>query len=302
MTNVSIIEFPSNLGLIEPSPGHEPGVNKLPAWLREHKFYDLIDPENVYTLDPLPYTMNIDQESAVRNADAIVEYAKQQSTIINDVLAEESFPLVIGGDCSILIGNMLELKKKGNYGLFYLDGHTDFMWPELSHTAGAAGMDLAFVTGHGHAKLTDIDQQKPYVKEEHVYCVGNREYEDWYVELIKRSSINYIDLHSLRHTGIENCVAGFLKMVHTNKLDGFWIHIDVDVLNDIIMPAVDSRSPDGLLYDEFNLILQSLLSDNKAAGVEITILDPELDPTGEYTIEFVHNFCTSFNKARKNFS
>jgi len=301
MTHVSIIELPFNLGLKEPSPGHEPGVKKMPSWLRAHKFHELIDPENVYTLEAPPYSMDVDEASGVRNADAIIAYAKQQGKIIDTVLAEESFPLLIGGDCSILIGNMLALKKKGNYGLFYLDGHTDFMWPELSHTAGAAGMDLAFVTGHGHDKLVDIDGQKPYVKEEHVYCVGNREYEDWYVELIKKSSIHYVDLHALRHAGIENCIAGFLNMVHSDELDGFWIHIDVDVLNDIIMPAVDSRTPDGLLYDEFNNILQLLLSDSKAAGVEITILDPELDPTGDYTREFVHNFCTTFNKARKRF-
>ena len=300
MTNVSIIEFPFNLGLREPSPGHEPGVKKLPDWLRQHSFHDLIDPVNVYRLDPPPYTMHVDEATGVRNADAIAAYAKQQGGIIQMVLSEESFPLVIGGDCSILIGTMLQLKKTGNYGLFYLDGHTDFMWPELSHTAGAAGMDLAFVTGYGHQKLVDIDNEKPYVKEEHVYCVGNREYEDWYVNLVKDSAINYIDLHSLRKMGIEKAVSGFLQMVVSEKLDGFWIHIDVDVLNDIIMPAVDSRTEDGLLYDEFNTILQLLLSDSRAAGVEITILDPELDPTGEYTIAFVHNFCTSFNKAMKN--
>ena len=301
MKHISIIEFPSNLGLIEPSPGHEPGVKKLPSWLRTHGFHDLIDPENVYRLDPTPHTMNIDELSGVRNADAIVDYAKKQVDVLNNVKAAKSFPLVIGGDCSILIGNMLQLKKTGNYGLFYMDGHTDFMWPELSHTAGAAGMDLAFITGYGPEKLSNIDGLKPYVKEDNIYCVGNREFEDWYVELIKKSSIHYFDLHSLRHIGIENCISSFLNMVHSKSLDGFWIHIDVDVLNDIIMPAVDSRTEDGLLYDEFNNILQLLLSDRKAAGVQITILDPELDPSGDYTKEFVHNFCTSFNKARSSF-
>src|SRR5262245_30815422 len=134
LRNVCIVEFPSNLGLKEPSPGHEPGVKKLPGWFKEHGFYERINPVHVYSLDPPPYTMDVDKESGVRNADAIAQYAKGQAGIINNILSRSEFPLVIGGDCSILIGNTLALKTRGNYGLFFLDGHTDFMWPELSHT------------------------------------------------------------------------------------------------------------------------------------------------------------------------
>ena len=79
-------------------------------------------------------------------------------------------------------------------------------------------------------------------------------------------------------------------MVEENELDGFFIHLDVDVLNDDIMPAVDSREKDGLNYPEFNTLLSKLLSSSKAVGIEITILDPKLDKGGKYTTEFVSNF------------
>src|SRR5690606_41417647 len=68
------------------------------------------------------------------NADAIVQYAKEQAILLRKAFAEERFPLVLGGDCSIMIGNALALKQEGNYALFYLDGHTDFMEPEFSQT------------------------------------------------------------------------------------------------------------------------------------------------------------------------
>ena len=41
MEKAVVIEFPASLGLIEPSKGIEPGVKKLPAWLRHHGFYYL---------------------------------------------------------------------------------------------------------------------------------------------------------------------------------------------------------------------------------------------------------------------
>jgi len=298
--SIYILEFPSNLGLKEPYAGHEPGVKRLPDFLKKHNFHSSLNLSSIFRLDPPSYSGTLDEISGVRNADQIVEYAKGQSQILEKVLSENNFPIVIGGDCSILIGNSLALKNAGTYALFFLDGHTDFMWPSLSQTGGAAGMDLAIVTGYGHNKLTNIEGQKPYFKEDNVWCIGNRDYEEWYVKAITDSNISYIDLNNLRRKGIKKCIGDFLQMVKDKKLDGFWIHIDVDVLNDDIMPAVDSRQPDGLDYKEFNELLELLIIDRKAIGVEITILDPDLDPSGEYTKEFVYNFCTTVKSINKS--
>jgi arginase len=297
--SICILEFPSNLGLKEPFPGKEPGVKKLPEFLQKRNFHSLLNPVGIHRLNPPAYSMELDEISGVRNADQIVRYASEQSQMLENILLENNFPIVLGGDCSILIGNTLALKNIGSFALFFLDGHTDFMLPALSQTGGAAGMDLAIVTGHGHNKLTNIDQQKPYIREDHVWCVGNREYDQAYVKAIKDSDIHYVDLASLRRYGIKKCIADFLQMVRNENLDGFWIHMDLDVLNDTIMPAVDSRQPDGLGYEEFNEILGLLLADAKATGLEITILDPDLDPTGDYTKEFVKNFSATVNAIGK---
>jgi arginase len=285
---LTIVEFPSNLGLIEPKPDQEPGVKRLPEWLRKFHFHDILKPDKILTLSPPPYSMQIDKESGIRNAVAIAEYAIRQSDTLTPCILEKSFSVVIGGDCSIIIGNTFCLRKLGNYGLFFLDGHTDYMWPELSGTKGAAGMDLAIVTGHCHPKLSNINGVGPYVKEENVFCVGNREYDEQYVKTIEESDIQYFDLKSLRRSGTGHCCRAFLEMVAKNNLDGFWIHLDLDVLNDELMPAVDSRSPDGLSYQELKNILSPLLLSTKSIGIEITILDPDLDPEGIYTKDFVN--------------
>ncbi|MHC2990455.1 arginase, partial [Pontibacter sp. HJ8] len=203
------------------------------------------------------------------------------------------------GDCSILIGNALALKQSGRYALFYLDGHTDFIEPPQSGTGGAAGMAAALVAGRGPEKLTDIQGQSPYIWEAHVWCVGNREYDEAYERIVRDSQATYIPLALLRETGIDSCVHAFLEMVEAQALDGFWVHLDVDVLDDALMPAVDSRTPGGLRYEELNRILYLLLAGSKATGLEITILDPDLDQSGHYTREFVRNFTRTFNHAQK---
>ena len=284
---VSIVSFNSNLGLIEPAPGKEPGVKKLPEWLRKFGFFDLVDHQEEIGLEPPPYSMYLDPVSDMRNTDSIAAYAKQQALIIQDVISRKHFALVLGGDCSIIIGNALALKQLGDYRLFFIDGHTDFMWPSLSSTHGVAGMDLAIVTGYGHDKLSNIHQMAPYFKEQNVWCVGNREYDINYIAAIENTAIHYYDLNTLRQSGIPDCISSFFASLASGPADGFWVHLDVDVLDPLIMPAVDSPDPGGLSYPELNMILESLLSHPQCSGLEITILDPDRDPDGKIVQEFI---------------
>lgn len=294
--NISIFEFPLNLGLKKKDHETEPGVRKLPDWLRKFGFHKRIDPQHIFRLEAPEYSMDMDEESGVRNADRIIEYARKQAELILNNHHVEHFNIMLGGDCSILIGNALALKKLGNYGLFYLDGHTDFIPSTLSETGAAAGMDLAIVSGYGHEKLTDIDGLKPYFQEENIFCAGNAETDDEeYTAEIIRSDIQYYDLDGLRENGFAKTAENFLTMVHHKDLDGFFIHLDVDILKDELMPAVDSRMEDGIDYSHLTEMLVPLVRSPKCFGIQITILDPDYDPEGVYTRPFIDNLIQIIN-------
>ena len=80
------------------------------------------------------------------------------------MLAAGEFPLVLGGDCSILLGAMLALKRRGRFGLLFIDGHADFYQPAANPNGEAASMDFAFATGYGPALLTDLEHRGPLVR------------------------------------------------------------------------------------------------------------------------------------------
>ena len=89
------------------------------------------------------------------------------------------FPIVLGGDCSIFLGNMLGLKRLGRYGLFFIDGHADFYLPRPDlMDSGVAGMDLAFATGRGDDVLSNLEGRKPLVRDEDVVVFGFRDMEE----------------------------------------------------------------------------------------------------------------------------
>lgn len=277
-----LIEAPSNLGLKALSAGMEPGVKNFPSAMQRAGFAKLAGITEKICVVPPAYSATVDEVSKVRNADKIVDYSRQLANTLDRYVKNGNASVVIGGDCSVLIGIALALKRNGNYGLFFLDGHTDFIWPELSQTAGAAGMDLAIVTGHGHDTLTNIENLEPYIQEKNVFCVGNREYTHWYIDAITKSKIEYHDLLSLRAKSIPTIVEKFLHMVELKDLDGFWIHLDVDVLDNQIMPCVDSPQEGGLSYEELKLVLNPLIHSKKFRGIDMTIFDPTLDEKGVY--------------------
>jgi len=287
---IKIIELPTNLGLSKMPYAKEPGVRRLPEWLNKYGLHSGVEADKIITIEAPIYKSDIDPITDIRNANAIIQYAIKQSVVLENELSGGSFLLVLGGDCSILIGSALALNKKGRFGLFYLDGHTDYIKPEQSQTHGAAGMDLAIVCGYGHPNLTNIKDQEPYFQQQYVYCVGNREYDEVYEEPVLNSMVTYFTLNQLRKKGSKKVVSEFLAMINNNNLDGFFIHFDVDVLDDLVMPAVDSRQDDGLSYSELKEILVPLLTNYKAVGIEITILDPDLDINGRYTKDFIENF------------
>jgi len=294
---INIFEFPFNLGLTKKEHETEPGVRKLPDWLRKHNFHAKLHPKNILRLNGPDYAMDFDEETQVKNPDRIIEYAQKQSDLILKNYDKNTLNVIIGGDCSILIGTAIALKKLGNFGLFYLDGHTDYIPPELSSSGGVAGMDLAIVSGMGHQKLTNIRGLRPYFIEENIFCVGNAETDDEdYVNQVINSSVHYYDLESLRKNGFSKTAEDFLKMVQQKGLDGFFIHFDVDVLNDQIMPAVDSRTEDGIDYNNLREILTPLIENDQCFGIEITILDPDYDKQGVYTKAFVENLTQIIKK------
>lgn len=72
--------------------------------------------------------------------------------------------------------------------------------------------------------------------------------------------------------------AAALERLAAPALAGFWVHLDVDVLDPRVMPAVDSPVAGGPGLDELAALLLPLLRHPKALGMEMTIYDPGLDP------------------------
>ena len=99
--------------------------------------------------------------------------------------------------------------------------------------------------------------------------------------------INAIELVDVQRLGLHNAASLGIETLLKNELSGFWIHLDADVLDDSIMPAVDYRLPGGITFSELSNLLEILILSKKAVGMSITIFNPTLDKDGSMTSNFV---------------
>ena len=273
----AVIEAPSVLGLFPR------GVEHLPDALIGAGLADALDARRAGRVEPPPYEPRRDPATGLLNPTGLRDYAHQLAHATGEVLDGGEKPVVLGGDCSILLGNLLALNRRGRFGLLFLDGHADFYQPEAEPNGEAASMDLALATGRGPRVLADLDGRGALVRDEDVVAFGRRdaeEAEEAGSQRIEDTGVAVIDLATVRDLGVERAVGNALERVVRPELDGFWIHVDCDVLDDAVMPAVDYRMPGGLSWDELESVLAAAIATGRAVGLELTIFNPALDTDG----------------------
>jgi arginase len=270
---MELVAVPSGLGL---APR---GVELAPGVLRDAGLAHRLGARRVHTVPcPAPRPER-DAGTGLLNPDGLVVMATRLADTVAEVLDGGGFPVVLGGDCSILLGPMLALRRRGRFGLLHVDGHADFWHPSQEDLGEAASLDLALVTGRGPALITDLEGLAPLVRDEDVAQLGYRSTEnDRYLdEHVRDSAISVYDLGDVRRDGIEASTAAALGVVARSELDGFWLHLDVDVLDDRLMPAVDYREPGGLTWQEAEHVLAAAAGSGRMAGMQVTIYNPALD-------------------------
>lgn len=171
---------------------------------------------------------------------------------------------------------MLALRRMGCSGLAFVDGHLEFRHPGNSSAIGsAAGDDLALVAGRGMADLTSMEGLRPLVRDEDVMAISFRSGDEYAAEA-QTVGITVLDVAHLRR-GASDARHAAIAVLEQPGLAGFWIHLDADVLDAAIMPAVDSPEPGGITFGELVQLTQKLNQLAVRGGPRDHCIRPDLD-------------------------
>ncbi len=279
---IAILGAASNIG-IRPYD-HQLEVQHLdraPATLRELGVVGRLGAIDLGNVTPPAYRDFQRPAGGIRNEREVTDYSRALADRVTAGVTSEHFLLVLGGDCSIVLGNLLGASHGGarRVGLAYIDAHADFSTPQESGTGSAAGMCLALAVGRGDSPLARLAGDRPLVRAEDTTVIGRRDHGQEHAADAALRASGILDLcDAFGETGsVEVAAEAALARVARPELAGFWIHIDVDVLDPRVMPAIYSPEPGGPGIEELAVLIARLARHPRALGMQLTLYDPTLD-------------------------
>ena len=300
--DVSVISAPNSLGLRPGAKGQEPGAWRAPAVLLAAGLVERLSIRRRIDLDRPTYDFDERAGTRIRNGDTLRAFMLELGAKVRDELEAGRFPLVLGGDCSVMLGCLFGARLAAGRGLVHVDGHSDFFHPGNYDTqarlGSAAGMDLALATGRGERILTQWPGiEGPLVADEDAVQAGERDaespdYDKYYGDIV-RTTITRLTIQQIQREGIPRTAERIVARLAERKLDRAWVHVDLDVLDEKVMNAVDSPGTPGFDFTQLAQLLRALVHSGRVIGLDACIYDPDLDPGHRFAKPIVECLTTA---------
>lgn len=285
---LSLIGVPTN------SAGKGNGVANAPAALRHAglaeslgRFCQVYDEGDAAFSMP---TTKRDADSGIIAYSSLASMVCSVHTNVRRAFQEGRFPLVIGGDCPVLLGCLAaSVETYRSTRLLFVDGHEDAYPPHKSPTGEAADMELGLALG---LEIPDLIRRAvgsmPLIDAPRICMLGPRDKKTLQQFDVRSldGKIEYYDDATLRKGDIEALTRKVLRRL-TPKLEKLWLHVDLDVLSTRSLPAVDYRQPGGLSWNQLERLTKTVLSSGNVIGLNVTIYNPDLDPDKRFARRIV---------------
>jgi arginase len=205
---------------------------------------------------------------------------------VRETVAGGARPLLIGGCCALVPGALAGLRDAvGTVGAACVDGHVDVYDGTTSPTGEGADMPMSVAFGLGPDAWVDAAGGASVAPADAVVLGARDPDEARDIAALRAGAL--VDLEvlgpdDLRAAGLATAGARAAQRLAAGG-GRFWIHLDVDVLDEREMPATDYLMPGGLDWDELAALLGPLGAAPGLAGFSLGCLNPEKDPDGAFT-------------------
>ncbi|HEY2509075.1 MAG TPA: arginase family protein [Streptosporangiaceae bacterium] len=272
---VTVVGVPAN------SAGTADGVARGPAVLRERGLAAVLasGPRRTDGGDVVVALPARPQRgpSGLLAEDELVATIGQVRAKVAAVRSAGSFPILIGGDCPLLLGAVAALQDEdAAAGLLFVDGHEDAWPPLVSLTGEAADCELGLALRLFDAGLdARLRAALPRLRSEAVVVAGPR------------------DAAEIAAAGVSTLAGRLRALIRPAELSTaafaaaaaslpwpFWLHVDLDVLATTELAAVDYPQPGGLTWGQLTAITAVGLGLAGCAGLSVCIYNPDLDGDG----------------------
>jgi len=279
ISKVGILGVPYNVGW------RGEGIDKGPQALRNaglterlRKVVRVVKDFGDAQVDLPPYE---DSNPKLLNPRQVTALCGVLASRVESMCRDGYFPLILGGEDSVLMGIVEGLKRglKKRIGLVYFDAHGDFNTPETTPSGLIGGMNVAVVAGRGPETLTTMFGYAPQLPEENIVLFGVRDLDPPEKIALENSRVHVYSRAKIREQGAEDVMKDGLERLEA-ACDQFYIHLDLDVLDESAMKAQILPVPDGLSLSEFSSAVHIARATGKLGGLAVMVFNPLKDTKG----------------------
>jgi len=192
-----------------------------------------------------------------------------------EVVADDAFPLFIGGDHSISMGSVGGVSHDRSTGLIWFDAHGDFNTPDTSPSGNIHGMPLAVLIGDGDERLVNIGRPGAKIDPENIVMIGIRDLDTMERERLRKSGITVYTMRDIDEQGISTIAnKALMKFIHLKRLH---LSLDIDALDPLEAPGVGTPVPGGLTFREAHLFMEIMADSGKLTSMDLVEINPILD-------------------------
>jgi arginase len=208
----------------------------------------------------------------------LVAMVTRTEQAVRAVWSTEAVPVVVAGDCPVLLGPLRAMAVVGGGGLVFVDGHEDAWAPHATQTGEASDVELGLALGRYPAP-PGLAAHTPLLHREHLLMLGARDGAE--LDAAGQPSLLSEVVHRTgSQLAAESDFAGLSELVRAtagSAPGGWWFHVDLDVLCTADLPAVDYPQPGGLSWQQLTELSAVCLAVPGCRGLSVVIYNPDLD-------------------------
>src|SRR5262249_41566300 len=155
---IALVGAPSSIGVRRYGSGQVRQLDRAPGVLREHGIVERLGASDLGDVVPPEYCDFLRPPGRARNEPEVEAYGRALGERIATATENGRFALMLGGDCSIVLGGLLGVRRMagGPVGLAYVDARADFATSLESRSGSVSGMSLSLAVGRGDTSLAGL--------------------------------------------------------------------------------------------------------------------------------------------------
>lgn len=205
------------------------------------------------------------------------------ATDLKQILEDNAFPIILGGDHSIAIGTFSAISsfykaQEKEIGLIWFDAHADINTHETSPSGNIHGMPLAAILGFGESSLVNLEGFAPKLNPKFCAHIGARDLDAGEQRRIRGLDMrdNFFTMSDIDKRGMLACVEDAIKIA-SQASGGYAVTFDIDMIDPRFAPGSGTLVRGGTTYREAHLALEVIAEHGGMRSFEIVEVNPMLD-------------------------